>query len=122
MKATRIMAIVGALLLITTVSVFAQTKPKSIKLMVDGTFQVKENGEQVLVDGFKARTGIDLILNHPIHNEYYTKVDLTFATGDLPEGLILGGNNYLKYAQAGLLADLTKNRYLKSAAVGPYPW
>lgn len=114
MKRNRILAAIGILLLVSTASVFAQAKPKSIKLMVDGTFQVKENGEQVLVDGFKALTGIDLILNHPIHNEYYTKVDLAFATGDVPEVLILGGNNYLKYAQAGLLTDLT-DLYNKSS-------
>lgn len=108
MKRNRFAIALGILLVLTTLSVGAQAKPKSIKLMVDGTFQVKENGEQVLVDGFKSLTGIDLILNHPIHNEYYTKVDLAFATGDVPEVLILGGNNYLKYAQAGLLADLTK--------------
>lgn len=108
MKCSRFVAAFGILLLATTMSVSAQAKPKAIKLMADGTFQVKENGEQILVDGFKALTGIDLILNHPIHNEYYTKVDLAFATGDVPEILILGGNNYIKYAQAGLLADVTK--------------
>jgi len=101
------MAAIGVLLMISTMSVFAQDKPKSIKLMVDGTFQVKENGEQKLVDGFKALTGIDLILNHPIHNEYPTKVDLAFATGDIPEILILGNNPYIKYAQAGQLVDVT---------------
>jgi len=108
MTRNRFVAAFVLVLMLSAVSVFAQTKPKSIKLMVDGTFQVKENGEQVLVDGFKALTGMDLILNHPIHNEYYTKVDLAFATGDVPEVVLLGGNYYLKYAQAGLLADLTK--------------
>ena len=114
MKSHKFMAALSIVLMVASVSVFAQTKPKSIKLMVDGTFQVKENGEKALVEGFKALTGIDLQLMHPIHNEYYTKVDLAFATGDVPEVLILGGNNYLKYAQAGLLADLT-SLYNKSA-------
>jgi len=103
----RFWAVLGILALVAGTAA-AQPKPKAIKLMVDGTFQVKENGEQVLVDEFKKLTGIDLVLNHPIHNEYYTKVDLAFATGDVPEVLILGGNNYLKYAQAGQLVDLTK--------------
>jgi len=47
------------------------------------------------------------VLNHPAHNEYYTKVDLAFTTGDIPDVLILGGNQYVKYAVAGLLADVT---------------
>jgi putative aldouronate transport system substrate-binding protein len=95
-----------ALLLISAVA-FGQTKPKAIKLMVDGTFQVKENGEQVLVDEFKKLTGIDLALNHPIHNEYPTKVDLAFTTGEIPEVLIMGTGPYVKYAEAGLLYDVT---------------
>jgi putative aldouronate transport system substrate-binding protein len=99
--------VVSIFMLFTTMAIFSQVKPKSIKLMVDGTFQIKENGEQVLVDNFKKLTGINLVLNHPIHNEYYVKVDLAFTTGDIPEVLILGGNQYVKYAQAGMLADLT---------------
>jgi len=114
MTRSRFVAAFGVLLMLSTMAAFAQTKPKSIKLMVDGTFQVKENGEQALVDGFKALSGIDLVLNHPIHNEYYTKVDLAFATGDIPEILLLGGNNYIKYAQAGMLVDVT-DLYNKSA-------
>jgi putative aldouronate transport system substrate-binding protein len=101
LSAFAIMLMVGA------PAVFGQAKPKSIKLMIDGTFQVKENGEQILVDGYKALTGIDLILNHPIHNEYYAKVDVAFVTGDIPDVLILGGNSYLKYAQSGQLVDLS---------------
>ena len=104
----------SVLLMVTTMAAFSQTKPKSIKLMVDGTFAVKENGEQVLVDTFKKLTGIDLVLNHPIHNEYATKDDLAFTTGDIPEVLILNTTQYLKYAQAGLLVDLT-DLYAKSA-------
>ncbi len=107
MKRFSILAVLISVLLLITATAFGQTKPKSIKLMVDGTFQIKENGEQVLVDEFKKLTGIDLVLNHPIHNEYYPKVDLAFTTGDIPEILILSGNNYVKYAQAGMLYDVT---------------
>jgi putative aldouronate transport system substrate-binding protein len=108
MKRISILAVlISVILLLTATAVFGQTKPKAIKFMIDGTFQVKENGEQVLVDEFKKLTGIDLVLNHPIHNEYYTRVDLAFTTGEIPEVLLLGGNNYVKYAQAGLLYDVT---------------
>lgn len=75
--------------------------------MVDGTFAVKDNGEQAMIDSFKKLTGINLVLMHPIHNEYYDRVNLAFATGDIPDILILSGNNYTRYAQSGLLVDLT---------------
>jgi putative aldouronate transport system substrate-binding protein len=107
MKRIFILILTLGIIMLFNIAAFGQSKPKSIKLMVDGTFQVKENGEQVLVDSFKKLTGIDLVLNHPIHNEYYSKVDLAFTTGNYPEVLILGGNQYVKYAQAGMLADLT---------------
>ncbi len=106
-KINNLVVILSILMLFTAMAIFGQAKPKSIKLMVDGTFQVKENGEQVLVDSFKKLTGIDLVLNHPVHNEYYPKVDLAFTTGDIPDVLILGGNQYVKWAQAGMLVDIT---------------
>src|SRR4030042_1205154 len=106
-KINKLVVILSILMLFTAMAIFGQTKPKSIKLMVDGTFQVKENGEQVLVDSFKKLTGIDLVLDHPVHNEYYPKVDLAFTTGDIPDVLILGGNQYVKWAQAGMLVDVT---------------
>ncbi len=104
-KAALAIALVAA---VAALPLLAQAKPASIKLMVDGTFQVKENGEQQLVDGFKDLTGIDLVLNHPVHNEYYNKVNLAFSTGDIPDILIMSGNWYTKYADAGALYDLTK--------------
>jgi putative aldouronate transport system substrate-binding protein len=124
----RILALAAAICLVAIVAsslVFAQAgknvvKPSFIKLMVDGTFQVKENGEQVIVDGFKALTGIDLVLNHPIHNEYYQKVDLAFSTGDIPDVLILSSNYYLRYAANGALYDLTK-LYAASRLKGRIP-
>jgi putative aldouronate transport system substrate-binding protein len=106
-RRTIVVGVISLMLIALAMSAFAQEKPASIKLMVDGTFQVKENGEQALVDSFKALTGIDLVLNHPVHNEYYTKVNLAFTTGDIPDVLILGGNNYVRYAEAGALVDLT---------------
>lgn len=115
MMKSRILAVaMMVLMLASTMTVFGQTKPKSIKVMVDGTFAVKENGEQAMVDEFKKLTGIDLVLNHPIHNEYATKVDLAFATGDVSEVVLMSTAQYVKYAQAGLLHDLT-DLYNKSA-------
>lgn len=120
MKKVSILIAISLALIVMSVSVFGTAqkevattqatqveKPASITFMVDGTFQVKENGEQILVDGFKALTGIDLVLNHPIHNEYYQKVNLAFSTGDIPDVVLLGNNPLVTYATAGALYDIT---------------
>ena len=109
MKLSKIMAAACAALMVAG-SAFAKTvkKPSSISLMVDGTFLIKENGEDVLVQGFKDRTGIDLVLNHPIHNQYYEKVNLTFTTGDIPDVILLSSSYYNTYALAGALYDVSK--------------
>ncbi len=82
-------------------------KPASIKIMVDGTFLIKENGEAILEKGYEDLYGIDLVINHPVHNEYYEKVNLAFTTGDIPDALILTSNYYLNYANNGALYDIT---------------
>jgi len=107
MKKSNIVALVAITMLFLTLSAYGQTKPKSINLMVDGTFLAPENGEKLLTDEFKNLTGINLVLDHPAHTEYNTKVDLAFTTGGIPDVLILSGNQYVKYAVAGLLADVT---------------
>ena len=82
-------------------------KPESITLMVDGTFLIAENGEAVLEKGYEDLYGIDLIINHPVHNEYYEKVNLAFTTDAAPDVLILTSNYYMNYAANGALFDIT---------------
>lgn len=83
-------------------------KPKSITFMVDGTWILPENGEEIPEKGYEALTGIDLILNHPPHNEYHQKLDLAFATGDIPDVFVGGGLQYVRFAAAGALYDVTE--------------
>lgn len=119
MKLNRMIAALLTVLALCSVSVFANGEteagssgstgqPDSLTLMVDGTFLVKENGESIIEQGFEQLTGIDLIINHPVHNEYYSKVDLAFATGDAPDALILGSKQFVNYAANGALYDLTE--------------
>lgn len=82
-------------------------KPKAITLMVDGTLLIKENGEAILEKGYEDLFGIDLIINHPVHNEYYEKVNLAFSTGNVPDVLLATSNYYLNFAANGALYDIT---------------
>jgi putative aldouronate transport system substrate-binding protein len=95
-------------------------KPTQIKFMVDGTFLLPDNGQEYLVKAYEEKTGIKLIVNQPAHNEYYEKVNLAFATGDIPDVLLLSGTHYLNYAMEGALYDITElyeNSELKNRIV-----
>jgi putative aldouronate transport system substrate-binding protein len=84
------------------------TKQKSITIMVDGTWLGPDDGEEIPEKGFEAITGIDLIINHPPHNEYKQKLDLAFTTGDIPDVFVVYPLQYIRYATAGALYEMTE--------------
>lgn len=100
-------------------------KPSEIRFMIDGTFLLPDNGQEYLVKAFEEKTGIKLIVNQPAHNEYYEKVNLAFATEEIPDVVLLSGSHYLNYAMQGALYDITelyensevKNRIVDQAIV-----
>jgi putative aldouronate transport system substrate-binding protein len=105
--------VVCILLIAVSLAAFADTanapKPKFIKAMVDGTFAGYQGyGEEIVLDAYKQMTGVELQLNHPIHNEYYQKLDLAFSTGDIPDVCIMSSSYYLRYSANGALYDMTK--------------
>ena len=83
-------------------------KPKEITFMIDGTFIAKENGQDEIIKAYEEKTGIKLIVNQPAHNEYYEKVDLAFATAEIPDVLILSTDMYVTYAVNGALYDISE--------------
>jgi putative aldouronate transport system substrate-binding protein len=95
-------------------------KPESITMMVDGTWMSPENGEDIPERAYEALSGVDLILNHPVHNEYYQKLDLAFTTGDIPDIFVAGALQYVRYASAGALYDMTE-MYENSKMKGRIP-
>jgi len=82
-------------------------KPTSIKMTVDTTFILPENGISDITAAYKAQTGIDLQITQPVHNQYYEKLNLQFASGDVPDVLEAAGNNLANFAVNGALWDMS---------------
>lgn len=82
------------------------TKPEVIKSMFDSILK-PEQGQEKVVEEYKKRTGIDLKINQPTHNEYYEKLGLAFASGDIPDVIEISGTTMINYAKNGALYDMT---------------
>lgn len=82
-------------------------KPEKIKAFVD-TFMVKEQGHEQFAEEYKKQTGITLEITQPAHNQYYDIMNVTFASGDIPDVVEIAEQNYLKYATQGGLVDMTQ--------------
>ncbi len=85
-------------------------KPKQITATLDIFSVSEEDGRQQILDKYKELTGINLVINQPPHNQYYEKVNLSFASGDLPDIIELApsdNTSFLTYATQGALADIT---------------
>jgi putative aldouronate transport system substrate-binding protein len=83
------------------------TKPTAIKYMTSIGFTEQED-RNLWIDEFEKLTGIKLNLVMPSNNEYYEKLDLAFASGDIPDVCVVGDERLAKYASQGTLKDITK--------------
>lgn len=81
-------------------------KPEKITLMADTIITV-DNGLQDICDAYEENTGIKLVVTKPDHNQYYEKVNLSFAGGEVPNVIEMGGTYYPNYANYGALWDMT---------------
>jgi len=81
-------------------------KPDKIKLVTDTNLTV-ENGRELFVEEYEKLTGIDLDLEQPAHNQYYEKINLSFAGGEMPDVMEVGNTYYPNYANYGALFDMT---------------
>jgi putative aldouronate transport system substrate-binding protein len=86
-KLVKVLALVLAVAILASVSLAAKKevpKPKKIVAFLD-TISIKESGQDEFVKEYKKFTGIDLEIIQPVHNQYYEKLRLAFAAGEIPD-------------------------------------
>jgi putative aldouronate transport system substrate-binding protein len=100
----------------STVSLAARQvpKPKQITAFLDTTMLTVETGQKQFCEEYKKQTGIELKIIQPVHNQYYDKLRLAFASGDIPDVVEIAEASYVQYAQEGAFIDLSK--YVKASA------
>jgi putative aldouronate transport system substrate-binding protein len=82
------------------------SKPNEIKLFID-TLLSKENGQDLWAEEFQKKTGIKLNINQPVHNQYNEKLDLAFASGNIPDVVQTDSHQYIKYVKEDALLDIS---------------
>ena len=91
----------------TGISTAEVVKPEKITMMVNGNFLDVASGQKEVVEAYKELTGIDLQITTIDHNSYNDQVALAFASGDVPDVIILSPEYYAAYANQGALADIS---------------
>ncbi len=97
-------------------------KPEKIVAFVDTVFgsQMDPSSWAPWITKYKEATGIDMVINKPVHNEYYQQLSLAFTTGEIPDVAELGSVYYPTYANNGALWDMTaawENSELKAKGI-----
>lgn len=82
-------------------------KPDKIKVMMSGTVVTQDNGRAAFEEQLEVALGIDIEFIQPDHSGYYDSVGTTFASGDLPDVVLLGADYYSSYVSMGALADIS---------------
>lgn len=82
-------------------------KPEKITVMMNGTVVSQLNGRDEFEAALEEKLGVDIEFIQPDHAAYYDNVAMTFAGGDIPDVILLGGSYYLSYAKEGALWDMT---------------
>jgi putative aldouronate transport system substrate-binding protein len=85
-------------------------KPAKITLMASTMIPDPANNNEAVMAAYEKMTGIKLEFIKPAHNEYDQRVDLAFASGDLPDAFE-AVPKYATYAANGALWDVTDAFY-----------
>jgi putative aldouronate transport system substrate-binding protein len=87
-------------------------KPQKIVAFLD-TVLTPQTGQAQFCAEYKKQTGIELKIIQPVHNQYYEKLRLSFASGDIPDVVEIAESNYVQYSGDGAFVDLSK--YVKAS-------
>lgn len=82
-------------------------KPGKFTVMVDGTVVKETNGAAAFYKYYKELTGLDIEWIRPDHSSYADSVKNTFASGDLPDVVLLNSDYLANFASNGYLWDMT---------------
>ena len=82
-------------------------KPGKFTVMVDGTVVKETNGAAEFYKYYKELTGLDIEWIRPDHSSYADSVKNTFASGDLPDVVLLNSDYLANFASNGYLWDMT---------------
>lgn len=82
-------------------------KPEKFTVMVDGTVVKVNNGAQEFYDYLKELTGLDIEWIRPEHSSYFDSVKNAFASGDIPDVVLLNSDYLANFAANGYLWDMT---------------
>jgi len=115
-KLVKLLALILAVIILASVSLAAKEvpKPKKIVAFLD-TISIKESGQDEFIKEYKKFTGIELEIIQPVHNQYYEKLRLAFAAGEIPDVVEVSEANYVNYANEGAFVDLEP--YIKKSEI-----
>ena len=82
-------------------------KPEQFTVMVDGTVVKETNGAQEFYKYLGDLTGLDIKWIRPEHSSYYDSVKNAFASGDIPDVVLLSSDYLANFAANGYLWDMT---------------
>lgn len=93
-----------------TEATLSYEKPTSIKVMWDGTI-LKEGEENTdaLYKAYEEAYGLKINWVRPFHDTYADSVSQAFASGDVPDVLLLSAGQYVSFAARGFLYDMSKD-------------
>lgn len=82
-------------------------KPGKFTVMVDGTVVKETNGASEFYKYYQELTGLDIEWIRPDHSSYTDTVKNTFASGDIPDVVLLSSDYLSNFASNGYLWDMT---------------
>jgi putative aldouronate transport system substrate-binding protein len=97
----------------------AIVKPSEITVLGTVITWTEEQGGAAFREAYEKFTGIKLNVIKPAHNQYLERLNLTFASGDLPD-VLEPAENYISIASNGALYDVTDMYYASPITKGAH--